>query len=242
MTAEGHDENDVLPTDELLMTFENTSPPSDITSSLTNRYSVTTLAWIGDAVFELRVRLKLAKVKPHVSSGTLHRMAVRYVSARGQAMMLRKLLNECDADNGSDNISLDIETECESLSPPDDGDADPEYCDALFDDKSKLTFHVSYDNHDAEPNNINVNIDNETLDTSVRLEGKAIVFSERELNLMRRARNHHAESLPKNVDIRDYHLATAFETLIGWLWITDQKARMYHIIDRALAITDIEEP
>ena len=107
------------------MTFENTSPPSDITSSLTNRYSVTTLAWIGDAVFELRVRLKLAKVKPHVSSGTLHRMAVRYVSARGQAMMLRKLLNECGADNAKRQHFAILKQNARSLSPPDDGDADP---------------------------------------------------------------------------------------------------------------------
>lgn len=225
------------------MTFDKNSPPSDMTSSSAIRYAVTTLAWIGDAVFELRVRLRLAKVKPHASSGTLHHMAIRYVSARGQAMMLRKLLDESSTDNGSNNISLDIETECESSSPPDVGDADPDYCDVLFDDKAKQAFHVSYDNDDAKPNNIDDVLDNdETQDVSVHLVGKAIVFNERELNLMRRARNHHTDSLPKNVDIRDYHLATAFEALIGWLWITDQKARMYHIIDRALAITDIKQP
>ncbi|NMA18402.1 MAG: hypothetical protein GX939_06565 [Clostridiaceae bacterium] len=224
------------------MAFEKSSLPPDVTSHSANRYSVTTLAWIGDAVFELRVRLRLAKIKPHISSGALHYMAIRYVSARGQAMMLRKLLDESSANNkGSSNISLEIETVCESSSLQNVSDDDTEYCDVFFDDKAKHAFHVSYNHDDAEPNNIDVVIDNETQDTTVRLEEKAIVFSEREMILMRRARNHHTDSQPKNVDIRDYHLATAFETLIGWLWLTDQKTRMYHIIDRALAIMDIKQ-
>lgn len=152
--------------------------------------------------------------------------------------MLRKLLDESGAYNGDGNFSFDFEAECAPSSPPDADDVDPGYFDALFDGKAKHTFSVFDVHDDIEPKNIGITINHETQDTSVRLGEKAIIFCERELNLMRRARNHHTDSQPKNVDIRDYHLATAFEALIGWLWITNQKSRVYHIIDRALAIAD----
>lgn len=50
----------------------------------------TTLAYMGDAVYEVRVREMLIEQDPH-DVNKLHRMAVRYVSAAGQAKAMKKL-------------------------------------------------------------------------------------------------------------------------------------------------------
>ena len=54
--------------------------------------NTTTLAYMGDAVYEVRVREMLIEHDPH-DVGKLHKMAVRYVSAEGQAKAMRKLVN-----------------------------------------------------------------------------------------------------------------------------------------------------
>lgn len=51
------------------------------------------------------------------------------------------------------------------------------------------------------------------------------LLSEKETDLLRRARNSHVGSLPKNATSRDYHAATSLEALFGWLWMTEQKDR-----------------
>ena len=50
----------------------------------------TTLAYMGDAVYEVRVREMLIEQDPH-DVNKLHKMAVRYVSAAGQAKAMKKL-------------------------------------------------------------------------------------------------------------------------------------------------------
>lgn len=47
-------------------------------------FSISTLAWVGDAVYELAVRLLTVKGSG-TGSGKLHRAAIPYVSAAGQA-------------------------------------------------------------------------------------------------------------------------------------------------------------
>jgi len=46
------------------------------------------LAYLGDAVYELQVRLKLT-MQGHSKAGLLHKEALRYVSAHGQAVAAR---------------------------------------------------------------------------------------------------------------------------------------------------------
>lgn len=50
----------------------------------------TTLAYMGDAVYEVRVREMLIEQDPH-DVNKLHKRAVRYVSAAGQAKAMKKL-------------------------------------------------------------------------------------------------------------------------------------------------------
>jgi len=120
-------------------------------------YSISTLAWVGDAVFELLIRSRLAR-RFSSPSGKLHHIATSFVSARGQA--------------------------------------------ALF----------------------------ETLDN----DGSGFALSEQEVNLLRRAKNYHCHSAPRDVDLNDYRRATAFEALVGWLWLNGQRERVGELVDYVL--------
>ena len=53
----------------------------------------TTLAYLGDAVFEVIVREKIVTEKPG-DMGRAHHTAVRYVSAAGQARAAKAMINE----------------------------------------------------------------------------------------------------------------------------------------------------
>ena len=58
-----------------------------------NRYNTTTLAYLGDAVFEVIVREKIIREKPGDVNRS-HHTAVRYVSAAGQALAARNMVAE----------------------------------------------------------------------------------------------------------------------------------------------------
>lgn len=58
-----------------------------------NRMNTTTLAYLGDAVFEVIVREKIVLEKPG-DAGRAHHTAVRYVSAEGQAKAARTMVTE----------------------------------------------------------------------------------------------------------------------------------------------------
>jgi 23S rRNA maturation mini-RNase III len=168
-------------------------------------------------------------------------MAIRYVSARGQAMMLRGLLDEHNAESENMILPFDDETKCAASSTTDERDVDFEQTgsdDVPLDNEIDFALSGISNANNMDNRYVDVSVDEGIRCASSYPEENAFIFSGRELNLMRRARNHHTDSQPKNVDIRDYHLATAFETLIGWLWLTDQKNRAFHLIDRALAIAD----
>ena len=70
---------------------------------------------------------------------------------------------------------------------------------------------------------------------SQALERVADALTEAEADVVRRARNAH-QSPPRNADPGEYHRATALEALIGYLYVTGQKARMQQIL--ALALPD----
>ena len=69
---------------------------------------------------------------------------------------------------------------------------------------------------------------------------KAILnsLSEKEQDLVRRAKNRKVTSKPKNVDPVAYKYATAFEALIGYFYINGNQARMEEIINLAFAEID----
>ena len=56
-------------------------------------------------------------------------------------------------------------------------------------------------------------------------------LSEEEKDIVRRGRNAENHHLPKNSNIQEYMYATAFEALIGYLYLTKQNKRIKEILD-----------
>jgi len=55
-------------------------------------------------------------------------------------------------------------------------------------------------------------------------------LTEQEKDIIRRTRNTENHHLPKNAELKDYMYATAFEGLIGYLYLTDNKDRLDQIL------------
>ena len=55
-----------------------------------------------------------------------------------------------------------------------------------------------------------------------------------EREIVRRARNAENHHLPKNADVREYMYSTAFEGLIGYLYLTKQEERLEEILKKTL--------
>lgn len=64
-----------------------------MTKAEINKKNTTTLAYLGDAVFEVIVREKIVREKPGDVNRS-HHTAVRYVSAAGQAKAARAMVSE----------------------------------------------------------------------------------------------------------------------------------------------------
>ena len=62
-------------------------------------------------------------------------------------------------------------------------------------------------------------------------------LTDEEKNIVRRGRNTKTHSAPKNADIKEYMDSTAFEALIGYLHITEQKERLEFLLKLCLNIT-----
>ncbi len=65
-------------------------------------------------------------------------------------------------------------------------------------------------------------------------------LSEEEQRLVKRARNHKFNSKAKNVDSITYKWATAFETLVGYLYLADKEERLTEVMNRAVEIIEGE--
>ena len=63
-------------------------------------------------------------------------------------------------------------------------------------------------------------------------------LSEEESALVRRARNSRTISKPKNADIIDYKMATAFEALIGFLYLSGEESRLEEVMAEAVRIIE----
>lgn len=66
------------------------------------------------------------------------------------------------------------------------------------------------------------------------------IFSEEEAYIFRRGRNAKSTTVPKNADIQDYRYATAFEAVLGFLYLTGQQERLNHLMMQAANI--VEKP
>ena len=61
-------------------------------------------------------------------------------------------------------------------------------------------------------------------------------LSEEEEAVYKRGRNTKSATVPKNADVRDYRMATGFEALIGYLYLTGNKERLEFIFGKSTEI------
>ncbi|WP_042453914.1 Mini-ribonuclease 3 [Neobacillus dielmonensis] len=61
---------------------------------------------------------------------------------------------------------------------------------------------------------------------------------EEELAVVMRGRNAKSGTVPKNTDVQTYRYSTAFEALMGYLFLTGQEARLETLIRQALDYVD----
>ena len=59
-------------------------------------------------------------------------------------------------------------------------------------------------------------------------------FDEAEEDIFRRARNARSHAAPKSASTSDYHRATGFEAVIGWLCLKKKDTRAAELMDAAL--------
>lgn len=61
-------------------------------------------------------------------------------------------------------------------------------------------------------------------------------LSDDEKEIIRRTRNTENHHLPKNATVQEYMYATAFEGLIGYLYLTKQEERLTEILKKSIQI------
>lgn len=59
-------------------------------------------------------------------------------------------------------------------------------------------------------------------------------LTEKEQEIVRRTRNTENHHIPKNAELADYTYATAFEGLIGYLYLTNDKERLNEILKQCI--------
>lgn len=61
-------------------------------------------------------------------------------------------------------------------------------------------------------------------------------LTENEKEIVKRGRNAENHHLPKNATVQEYMYSTAFEALIGYLYLTKQDKRLKEILDKCVEI------
>ena len=57
-------------------------------------------------------------------------------------------------------------------------------------------------------------------------------LTDKEKDIVRRGRNAENHHLPKNANVQDYMYSTAFEGLIGYLYLTKQNKRLKEVLEK----------
>ncbi len=60
------------------------------------------------------------------------------------------------------------------------------------------------------------------------------LLTEEEQDIVRQGRNAKSGSVPKNTDVLEYRHATAFETLVGYLYYTGQQDRIRELVGKSI--------
>ena len=64
------------------------------------------------------------------------------------------------------------------------------------------------------------------------------LLNEKELEVVKQGRNTKSRSVPKNTDVLTYTHSTAFEALIGYLYLTEQNERLDQIVSYSIEFKD----
>ena len=70
------------------------------------------------------------------------------------------------------------------------------------------------------------------------LEELQAILTDEEKEIVRRGRNAQNHHLPKNANLDDYTHSTAFEALIGYLYLSKQEERLEEILKESLEINN----
>lgn len=62
------------------------------------------------------------------------------------------------------------------------------------------------------------------------------MLTEKELEVFKRGRNAHTSHTPKNQSGCDYHYATGFEALIGYLYLKDEEERLNILLNEVINV------
>ncbi|MUK90451.1 ribonuclease III [Ornithinibacillus sp. L9] len=63
---------------------------------------------------------------------------------------------------------------------------------------------------------------------------EADMLSGEEKSIVNRGRNAKSGSVPKNTSVQTYRYSTAFEALIGYLYLSKQEKRLYELLEKAV--------
>ncbi|KZS45640.1 ribonuclease III [Paenibacillus glucanolyticus] len=74
---------------------------------------------------------------------------------------------------------------------------------------------------------------------SAKAQSRILAFldpelTEEERDVVRQGRNAKSGSIPKNADVLEYRHATAFETLVGYLYYTGEQDRLRELIGKSI--------
>ena len=69
------------------------------------------------------------------------------------------------------------------------------------------------------------------------LEDLMKYLTEQEKEIVKRGRNAESHHLPKNATVQEYMYSTAFEALIGYLYLTKQDKRLAEILEKILELS-----
>ncbi len=94
--------------------------------------------------------------------------------------------------------------------------------------RTKLVDTTKLKPHELHINSIKYVKAKSQAETLKKLEG---VLTEEEKEIVRRGRNTQTHHIAKNASMQEYMYATAFEALIGYLYLTKQDERLFEIIN-----------
>ena len=67
------------------------------------------------------------------------------------------------------------------------------------------------------------------------------LLTEKETEVFKRGRNAHTSHTPKNQSGCDYHYATGFEALVGYLYLKDETERLNLLLNEVIKAIEVDE-